>query len=202
MTFARRELSPAHLGRNLRLFLARRPWIRWITIGSIAAIAGISVHAQLESVDAARAQWVDRVRVPVATSHTLPGEVLEWAWREVPAVAVPDDVATGLPRGAVVRHPVGRGEIVVRADLATGAGPAAGADRGDIVVPISDPLIANPSIGLDVAVYSDGLVLAADGRIVHVETDVVFVAVRATNAPMVAAAAQERRASLAFLGPT
>ena len=97
--------------------------------------------------------------------------------RRFPRLRSPTTSRQTCPRGAVVRHPVGRGEIIVRADLATGAGPAAGADRGDIVVPISDPLITNPSIGLDVAVYSDGLVLAADARIVHVETDVVFVAV-------------------------
>ena len=35
MSFTLRELSAARLGRNARLVLARRPWIRWLTVGAI-----------------------------------------------------------------------------------------------------------------------------------------------------------------------
>ena len=44
-------------------------------------------------------------------------------------------------------------------------------------MPVSDPLLTEPPIGVDVAIYSDGLVLADDARIVHVDGPVVFVEV-------------------------
>ncbi|MGA9275322.1 hypothetical protein, partial [Ilumatobacter sp.] len=92
--------------------------------------------------------------------------------------------------------------IIVRGDLTEGPGPAAGADPGEVVVPISDPLVAHPDVGLAVAVYSDGLVLASSARIVHVDDDVIFVAVPVDMAPTVAAAAQMRQASVTFIRST
>jgi hypothetical protein len=201
MSFARRELSPARLGRNVRLVLARRPWIRWLAVGLVAAVTGASVHAQLQSLDAARAQWTDQRRVPVATADASPGDVLTWEWQTIPAIGVPDGVASEVSAGTIARQRVGTGEIVVGTDLGVGAGPAAGAATGHVVVPISDPLVTDPSVGLDVAIYSDGLVLAAESRIVHVDGPVVFVEMDAADAPMVAAAAQTRQASIAFVAP-
>lgn len=201
MSFAPRELSPARLGRNIRLALARRPWIRWLAVGLVATTAGVSVHAQLQSIDAARARWADRQRVPIATASVTAGDVLVWEWRSIPAIAVPDDVAATIPAGALARQRVGTGEIVVDADLAIGNGPAAGAAAGHIVVPVSDPLVTDPPVGLAVAIYSDGLVLAPEARIVQVEGPVVFVEVPAAAAPMVTAATQAGRAAIAFVAP-
>lgn len=201
MSFAPRELSPARLGRNVRLVLARRPWIRWLAVGMVATVAGVSVHAQVQSIEAARAQWADRQPVPIATTSVSAGEVLVWEWRSIPAVAVPDGVARSIPDGAVARQRVGTGEIVVDADLTVGDGPAAGASAGHIVVPVSDPLVTDPPVGLDVAIYSDGLVLAAEARIVQVEGPIVFVEVQAAAAPMVTAATQTGHAAIAFVAP-
>jgi len=201
MSFTLRELSPARLGRNVRLVLARRPWIRWLTVGAVAAAAGASVHAQLQSLDAARAQWTDQQRVPVATATLSPGDVLVWEWRSIPVVGVPDAVALSIPDGVVARQHLGTGEIIVDADMSVGDGPAAGATAGHVVVPVSDPLVTGPAVGLDVTIYSDGLVLADEARIVQVDGSVVFVEVEATDAPMVAAAAQTRQASIAFVAP-
>ena len=201
MSFAPRELSPARLGRNLRLVLARRPWIRWLAVGMVASAAGVSVHAQLQSLDAARAQWTDRQRVPVATTAVSAGDVLIWEWRSVPSVVVPDDVASEIVDGGVARQRVGAGEIIVDADLTIGAGPAAGAASGSIVVAVSDPLVADPPVGLDVAIYADGLVLADEARIAQVDASVVYVEVPAAAAPMVAAAARTGQASIAFVAP-
>jgi hypothetical protein len=201
MSLARRELSPARLGRNLRLLLARRPWLRWLAVALIAAAAGIGVQTQIQSLDTARARWSDQRRVPVATTATSPGEAISWEWRSLPAVAVPTDVAADISAGALARQHIGIGEIVVSADLTIGAGPAAGARPGHVVVPVNDPLVAGAAVGLDIAIYSEGLTLAGRARIVHVEADVVFVEVPAAEAPLVAAAAQTHRASVAFLAP-
>jgi hypothetical protein len=201
MSFAPRELSPARLGRNVRLVLARHPWIRWLAVGVVAAAAGASVHAQLQSIEAARAQWTDQQRVPVATAAASPGDELSWEWRNIPAVGVPDGVARDIFEGIIARQRVGTGEIIVDADLTVGSGPAAGAASGHVVVPVSDPLVTDPSVGIDVAIYSDGLVLADEARVVHVDGAVVYVEVDAAAAPMVAAAAQTRQASIAFVAP-
>ena len=91
------------------------------------------------------------------------------------------------------------GEVITAADLAIGPGPAAAADSGQVVVPVSDPLVVAPPIGATVRVYSDGLVLAADARIVDVVDDVVYVAVDERDGPAVAAAAQFRQASIVFV---
>ncbi|WP_040495445.1 hypothetical protein [Ilumatobacter nonamiensis] len=201
MTFAVRELSPARIGPRVRLFLARRPWVRWICIAAVAALAAALVHDRMQAIESARQEWAERVEVPVAIEPAAPGEAVAWQWREFPSIAVPVGVAADLPSGAAARRQIGRGEVIVAADLEAGPGPAAAAEPGEVVVPISDPLVAHPEIGVGVAVYSDGLVLAESGRIVHIEADVVFVAVAAAEAPIVAAAAQTRQASLGFLGP-
>ncbi len=201
MTVALRDLSPARFGPTVRLFLARRPWLRWLLVALVAALAALTVHDRMSAVDAARAGWGERRSVPVAVASAVPGEPLSWAWRDVPRMAVPDDVAAELSADAVARRHVGRGEIVVVGDVSLVSGPAAGADSGQVVVPIADPLVTGPQIGVDVAVYSDGLVLASAARIVHVDAEVVFVAVDEGAAPTVAAAARTQQASIVFLGP-
>lgn len=201
MPFAIRELSPPRLGPAVRLFAARRPWLRWVVITALAAWCGFVVHGRLGSIEAARTEWSERITVPVAVNPARPGEPLEWDWRELPAIAVPDDVVHAVPDDPEARRHVGRGEILVDADLVDGPGPAGGADPGEVVVPVSDPLVSRPEVGVAVAVYADGLVLAPSARIVRVDADVVFVAVAADEAPMIAAAAQTRQASLAFIAP-
>lgn len=200
MTFAVRELTPARLGPRVRLFLARRPWVRWMCVAAIAGLAAFVVHDRMSGIDAARREWAERVSVPIATEAAAPGAPVTWAWRELPAIAVPDGVADVPDRASARRH-IGRGEIIVAADLEAGPGPAGAADAGEVVVPISDPLVTDPEVGVAVAVYSDGLVLAPAARIVHTDVDVVFVAVDASEAPIVAAAAQTRQASLGFIAP-
>lgn len=201
MTLRRPGPSPARLVRNVRLVIARRPWIRWLAVVVIAAAAGASVNTQLHSLETARAQWTEQRRVPVALARAAPGEVIVWEWRRLPAVAVPDGVAPDIAPGALARQRVGVGEIIVDADLAVGPGPAAGATVGHVVVPVSDPLVTTASIGLEVAIYSDGLVLVDAARIVAVAADVVFVEVPAQDAALVAFAAQTRQASIGFLAP-
>ena len=189
------------LGRELRLLFARQPWIRWLAVAAAAAVIGVTVHTRLQAVDAARDRWEQLVRVPVAMAEAAPGQPLVWEWREVPAAVVPDGVATRIDADADARAHVGTGEIVVDTDVASGRGPAGAAEPGQTVVPISDPLVPDPEVGLDVAVFSDGLVLAAAARIVFVDTDAVYVAVDRDDAPLVAAAAQTRQASIAFARP-
>jgi hypothetical protein len=67
------------------------------------------------------------------------------------------------------------------------------------VVGVIDPLASDPSIGLPVAVTSEGIVLVAAATVVGADDDVILIAVPTSEAPMVAAAAQLGTVSLLFL---
>ena len=69
---------------------------------------------------------------------------------------------------------------------------------GEVVVPVSDPLLTTAPVGVSVSVYAEGLVLAADAHVVEVVGGVIFVAVDKSDGPIVAAAAQLRTASIVF----
>jgi len=195
--------SPRRIGPAIRLALARRPWIRWLVIGAAAITAGWLVLGQLQAVDTERRSWVDQRTVFVASNDHAAGEPLTVRARRLPVAAIPAAAVDESPAGLDARQRVSTGEIITTADLTGGSGPAAAADDGDVVVAISDPLLvgamSNVSVGLHVAVHSEGIVLADTARIVALDGDVVFIALDPSDAPSVSAAAQTRLASLAFL---
>ncbi len=194
--------TPGRAIPALRLALARRPWIRWLAIAAAAMTAGWLVLGQLQSVETARQSWTQRRTVFVATHDHAAGDPLVVEERDLPMAAVPASALDTAPVGGVARQRIGVGEVVTAVDVAVGPGPAAAADEGDVVVAVGDPLLqgamANVTVGLRVAVHSEGIVLADEGRIVAIDGDVVFVALDPADAPIVSAAAQTRLASLAF----
>lgn len=184
--------------RPLRLFFARRPWVYWAFVLVLAAGVAAGVRAQLVAVDDSKRLWADTRTIWVAADETPPGESIEAIHRELPLIAVPHNAVNELDVGTVARQHISAGEPIVIADVTVGRGPAAGARDGQVVVPISDPLLATAPVGVDVSIYADGLVLASDGLVVHVDNDVIFVAVDESDGPIVAAAAQLRSASIVF----
>jgi hypothetical protein len=187
---------------RIRLIIARRPWIRWLVISGIALLTAWMVFGQLQRVDEARASWGEQREVWVAAIDHSPGDVLAAERRMLPLVAIPSAAAGHLVSGATARQHVQQGEVIVDTDLTSASGPAAAADTGQVVVPISDPLLTmastNLSIGVRVAILSEGIELANDAHIAAIDGDVIFVAVRADSATSVAAAAQMRMASIVF----
>ena len=186
------------IGPIVRRFLARRPWIYWLVVGALAAAVGLGVRAQLVALADARADWADRREVWVADGDHEPGDAAVASLVELPEAAIPPSVIDEMPDPSILRHPVAAGEVLVAGDFVSGRGPAAGADDDTVVVPVADPLVTSAEIGLDVAVYSEGVVLAAEGRIVHTVDDIVYIAVHPADAPLVAAAAQTRTAAIVF----
>lgn len=197
------NIRPRRIGPAIRLALARRPWIRWLAICSVALAASWTVHTQMRRVDDARSLWTDQRIVHVAATDIDPGDELRTEERTLPEAAIPRTALATVPGGAVSRQYIASGEVLTEADVVVGAGPAASADPGLVVVAVSDPLLADASsivsIGLRVQVHSDGLVLADRATVTAVEGDVVFVAIEVADAPLVSAAAQDRRASIAFV---
>lgn len=194
--------SPRRIGAAIRLALARRPWIRWLVVTAIALGAGWSVFDQLEGVDDARRSWGESRTVLVAAHEHAPGEQLVTERRRLPLAAVPAAALSEVDHGETARQRIGAGEVLTSADVDHGAGPAAAADDGTVVVAVSDPLLAGAmstvTVGLDVVVHGDGIVLADGARIVAIDGEVVFVALDPRDAAQVSAAAQMRTASLGF----
>lgn len=194
---------PHRIGPRVRLVLARRPWLRWVVVMAIALAVGWNVKTRLDGVDDARSAWTDQRTVLVASLDHEPGDALVVESRILPAAASPRSALTVLPPGATVRQHVAHGEVVTETDVASGNGPAAAAESGEVVVAVSDPILSTAmstvSVGLRVSIHSEGIVLANDARITAVDGDVVFVALDVEDATAVSAAAQLRIASIAFV---
>ncbi len=195
--------SPRRIGPALRLAAARRPWIRWLVIGVAASTAGWLVFGQLQDVETAHRSWTDQRTVFVAARDLAAGEPLMVEERRLPPAAIPASALTESPSGDLARQRIAVGEVITATDVADGMGPAAVAEDGEVVVAVTDPLLlgAMPtlSIGLPVAVHSEGVVLAERARIVAIDGEVLFVSLDPSEAAAVSAAAQARLASLAFL---
>jgi len=190
-----------HLAATARRVLARHPWIFWVVCLAIAAAVASLVTGYTSALDQARRDLDATRTVLVAEADHLPGEELRARPVEVPLTVVPPDAVEPDDPSvdeALVRQRVSIGEIVVAADLATPTGPAALADAGTLVVGITDLLARNVRIGLDVQIAAEGIVLAERATVVHLADEVIFVAVDARDAPMVAAAARTSSASIIF----
>lgn len=187
-------------GPSVHLFLARNRWIRRCAVCVLAAAVGAAVESQLDRLERERAEWGETADLAVATSASAPGEVIDAELRTLPARAVPDDALTEVPDGATARRRVGAGEILVAADITLAIGPAATASTGEVVVTMEYATASDADVGVEIEIYSDGLVLAEQGRIVGVDPGVVHVAVERTAGPNVADAALRRSATLAFVG--
>ena len=188
-----------HIAVRARRLLARRPWIYWCACVVLAFGTAAIVRQQLLELDEARQRWGTTRDVLVATVDHEPGQQLQFEHVAVPLALVPANAVSDMDGGAVTRQRIAAGEIIVDRDTSAPIGPAALADSGTLVVGVSDPLARDVAVGLDVQVSADGVVLAERGRIVDRADDIVFVAVDASAAPMVALAAHDGKVSLLFV---
>lgn len=188
-----------HVAARARLVLARRPWIYWVVVVALAAFVAVVVNGQLSTVSAARSEWGATRTVLVADESLEPGGIIHATATELPIAALPDASLSSLPEHAVLRQRVGIGEVLTDLDVTDSHGPASLAEAGTAVAALSDPLSRGVTIGLRVQVVADGVVLAESATVVDVIDDVVFVAVARSQAPTVAAAAQQGIANLVYL---
>lgn len=193
------RMASTRLGAPIRIALARRPWIRWSAIALLATGLGVSVTDRLSAVDRARASWTDTVEVYRARVDHVAGDPIVVEPIRLPRAGVPATAITALTPATTARQRIAVGEIVVDNDVTVASGPAARAAPGTVVVPVADQLVVSAPTGARVAVYAEGVVLAASGHVVDRDGDVLFIAVDAADGPIVAAAAQSRTASIVFL---
>ena len=188
-----------HVAARVRHVLARRPWIYWVVVATLAGLAAMTVHGEMNSIATERGRWGTARTVMVASRFHEPGDPVVAAPEAVPLAALPDEALTEIPQGAVVRQRVAAGEVLTELDVSSRPGPAALAEAGTVVVALSDPLARDVAAGLAVQVSADGVVVADSAVVTRVVDDVVFVAVSRRAGPVVAAAARQGTASLLYL---
>lgn len=188
-----------HVAARARLVLARRPWIYWSLVATLAVLAAGAVRSEMSSIAAERDAWGTTRLVLVAQRQLEPGDPVAADLVALPIAALPQDALGDQPAGAVVRQRVASGAVLTELDVTTRTGPATLAEPGRVVIALSDPLARDVEPGLRVHVAADGLLLAEDAAVTGTVDDVVFVAVTGAEAPIVAAAAQQGIASLLYL---
>ncbi len=188
-----------HFIVRVRIFLARHGWVRWAIVLALAAGVGWTNHQRASAVERERDSWGTTVDVVVASADLEPGDPIIAEVVALPAAMAPREALTSMPPEGRVRQRVVDGAVITTADISPVAGPAAFAEPGTAVVGVIDPLASDVSVGLTVVVTSEGVVLAAVATVVGAEDEVTLIAVPASEAPMVAAAAQLGTVSLLFL---
>ena len=188
-----------HIMVRARVFLARHPLWYWLAVAALAVAVALIARDRFAAVDRTRDRWGTPVAVVVADVDHEPGDELRVSTVRLPSAAVPASALAELPPSPRLRQRVAAGEILVAADIATSDGPAARAAPGTVVVGLIDPTAPVAEIGIPVQVVAEGVVLAESGTIVELVEDVVYVAVEADRGAVVAAAAQQRLATLIFL---
>jgi hypothetical protein len=188
-----------HAAARVRLVLARRRWLYWLIVAVFAAVVASTVQGHVARLDEARRSWDESRRVLVAAAALSPDDPILTRTIDVPLALLPVGALQVVPPGARLRQRVADGAILTDVDIADRPGPAAFAAEHTVVVALSDPLARDVGVGLDVQVAADGIVLADAATVVDVVDDVVFVAVRAGDGAVVAAAAQQGIASLLYL---
>lgn len=176
---------------HVRRVLAKRPWLYWAAVGSLALTVGVLVSQAASGIDDAKAAWGEPRPVIVAVDDVEPGGSLAAATerRDIPAPLVPAGAATSLEPDAVARQRLGEGEVVMAHDVSAIDGPQALMPPGWLSVAIAEAVPSGARLGDRVAVATGGLLLAEGGLVVGVAGDAVLVAVPAEAAPQVAQAA-------------
>lgn len=181
---------------RIRRFFARHRLVYWLVVAAGALGVGATVAVQSRQLTEARASWGETTTVWVAVADTSAGAELRVHTRRLPGAMVPADAVRGSwPDGAVARQPVAAGEVIVDHDLSV-ARLALLPDGWRGVALAVDDTSAPVVLGDRVDVVAMGAVLAADGVVVQTTDAAVVVGVPPDVAPVVAAAALDRTATL------
>ena len=172
---------------GVRLTLARRPWIYWLTIVAVAVGVGLGTARALARVDAARLAWGEQQTVWVATAAIEPGQPIVADRRRVPRAVVPITAVGSSPSSAAARQRIAAGEIVTVEDVAA-SGTAGLIPAGWVALAVTSAA-GHLATGDHVRLYA-GDQLVATGLVVDSGDDELMVAIPEAAAPAMAAALQ------------
>lgn len=197
---------------RFRLLLARRPWVYWALVASVAGLVASVTTGMVRDATASVRRLGPLVEVPVA-ARTMPlGTVLadsDVAWRSLPAGVLPVEELERSPVGRTAWVPLVEGEALVVSKFAplgsTGVAALLPAGARALAVPA---VTGNPSLQrgdrVDVLVTVDGSpteAVATGAMVLDATPDVVTVAVTADDAPKVAFALSRGVVTLSLASP-
>jgi len=133
-----------------RRLLARRPWLYWLAISGLAAIAWLTVRSAVAAADARQAAWGTTVAVWVAAEPIAAGDPMVVETRDYPVAVVPADAVRDRPDGPAART-VGMGDIITAADTTDPADPPGAIPAPDAVV-LAVPAAGAPQLAPGAAV--------------------------------------------------
>jgi hypothetical protein len=184
---------------HLRSLFARRPAVYWATVAAGASIVAFVVTDRLHAADEAREAWSTTTVVFVAAADVDPGAPLVVDPVTLPVAAVPTRAVSADPSGGVARREVVAGAVLTDLDVARATDELIPPGSGAVAIPIDDAV--PPVVTGDlVDVVADGEIVSAGGTVIERGDTAVVVAVDHDDAPRVALAALERRATLVLRG--
>lgn len=170
---------------SVRLTLARRPWIYWLAVVSVAGAVGLGAAGALGDVDKARLAWGEQRSIWVAAAAIEPGQPIVTDRRQVPAAMVPAAAVGSSPANAKAVQRIDAGEIITTGDVSAG-GTAGLVPAGWVAFGVPSPA-GRFSTGDHLRVYS-GEVLVASGIVVDSGDDALMVAIPESAAPAMSSA--------------
>ncbi len=172
-----------------RAVARHRWWYRSLVLATAVGAAATTLD-QLDSIDAARAEWGRTRDVYVATAAASPGDAVLVEVRAMPEAVVP--AAAVRPAADigefVARHRLSPGEIVTEADV-TPVGPLALVPSGWVAVAIVESPPSGASPGERVLLASEGVVINDTALVVGHTDAATLVAVPEAGAALVPLAA-------------
>lgn len=159
-----------HLLARVRLELARRPWIYWLTIAVLGAIVTLGVSRAMGRVDAARRAWGEPATVWIAATDIEPGEPIVAKRSVVPRAVVPSRATTEDPDRSVARQRIAGGAIVTAFDVAA-AGPAGLVPDGWVAIAVA--ATGDFGVGDRVTVFAADVSLGDGVVVARTDTDVM-----------------------------
>ncbi len=182
------------------MLLARRPWIYWTAVASVAIGLGTAVAGAVAAVDHERDSWGESARVYVATSPIAIGELIEVSAerREVPIAILPLSALRSVTPGAVAVQRISAGEIIVGIDVSESDGPLALLPNGWLAITIEWQIDVTLASGDSAAVMAGGAMIAPDAVVLAVLAGAVVIGVPEDVAPAVADAVNQRTAVIAL----
>jgi len=185
---------------RVRMLLARRPWIYWISVAVIAFAIGSSVRASTAAAKRERETWGITSRAVIADRRIEAGEPLEGAvsTRPLPIAMLPASALVALPLAATARHTIAAGEVLVSLDVTADKGALSLLPDGWLAIVIDDDNAALFTVGDTVAVVAAGRVLTPNAVVVQLVEGGVVVGLSSDVVGAVAEAANQRVATVAL----
>lgn len=177
---------------GVRRVLTRRPWLYWVVVIGLAGLLALATRANLTEVERARDSWGNTTTVWVATTDITAGQLVmgRAARRQFATAMVPTEAVVGSDITGVARQRISPGEVITAVDLTAADDQLALVPENWLAVVVAESPRSGATVGSQVRLVSDGVVIAEEALVVGEVDGSTLVAVPEAVAPLVPLAAQ------------